>query len=220
MQNNHESITLHYAKTGQGCPLILLHGNGETHEIFQKAINKLNKNFTVYAIDSRGHGKSTKVDTLNYEEMAEDIYLFIKENQIEKPILYGFSDGGIIALLLSIKYPDILSRAIVSGVNANPNGIKTSWHILFKIYYFFTKSSMFELMLKQPDITKEMLQKITIPVDIIGGSRDMIKKSHMKSIANHINKGTYTLLKGENHSSYVVNSEKIAHIITSKCFEK
>ena len=112
------NINLFYTCTGSGSPLIMLHGNGEDHTIFDEAVALLSKHFTVYAIDSRDHGQSDKVDELHYDDMAEDIRIFIEELGLEKPILYGFSDGGIIGLLLAIKYPELLSKVIGSGVNA------------------------------------------------------------------------------------------------------
>ena len=70
-------ITLEYSKEGTGEPLILLHGNGEDHHIFDKLAEKLKEKFTVYAIDSRNHGKSSMTDDYSYETMAEDIFSFI-----------------------------------------------------------------------------------------------------------------------------------------------
>lgn len=204
---------LYYEKCGDGKPLILLHGNGENHEIFKEAILRLAKHFTVYAIDSRGHGKSSVVNELHYADMAQDICEFISDLHMEPPIVYGFSDGGIIALLMGIYHPKLLSGIIASGVNANPKGIKSLWLNLFKLYYFFTKSPMFRLMLTEPDITAEMLGEIRIPVSIIGGSRDVIKTKHMKWIADNLSDGRFRILNGETHSSYVVHNEKLADII-------
>ena len=97
---------LWYETKGNGQPFILLHGNGESHEIFTVLMNELSKKFSVYAIDSRCHGKSSKTNELSYGLMMEDVASFIKELKLEKPLLYGFSDGGIIGLLLASEYSD------------------------------------------------------------------------------------------------------------------
>ena len=95
---------------GKGRPIVLVHGNGEDHHLFDTEIRQLAEaGFTVYAPDSRGHGKSTLVSDepvteYHYADMAEDIYQFIKELGLKKPALYGHSDGGIIALLLEINH--------------------------------------------------------------------------------------------------------------------
>lgn len=206
-------IKLFYEKTGHGTPLIMLHGNGEDHTIFNKAISILKKHYTVYAIDSRNHGKSDTAGELHYEDMADDIYDFITILNIKKPIIYGFSDGGIIALILAVKHQDILSRIIVSGVNTKPDGLKAIHRLTYKISYFFTKSKRIKMMLTEPNITDDMLKKIKISTVITAGSNDMIRQRHLKHIADCIENSTFTIFKGELHGSYVVNSTKIAEFI-------
>lgn len=211
------NINLFYTCTGSGAPLIMLHGNGEDHTIFDEAVALLSKHFTVYAIDSRDHGQSDKVDELHYDDMAEDIRIFIEELGLEKPILYGFSDGGIVGLLLAIKYPELLSKVIGSGVNVNPEGLVKGWHIIFKIIYFFNRDRKFKMMLTEPNITKEMLSKISIPVFLTGGSKDMIRQEHMKMIAENIPGAKLSILEGEKHGSYIVHNQKIAEVIIEYC---
>ena len=70
-------LKLFYHKEGSGRPVILLHGNGEDHTIFDVAIRDLARSYTVYALDSRAHGKSDPVPSLTYREMAEDVAAFI-----------------------------------------------------------------------------------------------------------------------------------------------
>lgn len=206
-------INLYYEKTGTGVPLIMLHGNGEDHTIFNKATAVLKKHFTVYAIDTRGHGKSSPVDELHYEDMANDVYEFICKLNLEKPIVYGFSDGGIVALILAIKHPEAISRIVASGVNTQPNGLNTINLLIYKITYFFTRAKRIKLMLTEPNITNTQLNNIKIPVSVTGGSKDMIKQSHLKHIADNIPNSALTIFNGELHGSYVVNSTKIADFI-------
>ena len=130
------NVELYYEKYNKGKPIILLHGNQETHDIFDKLIEKLKINYEVYAIDSRCHGKSENPKEISYNLMCEDIMQFIKELKIEKPILYGFSDGGIIGLLVAIKEPNLLSKLIISGANINPDVFTATNLLLTKIVYF------------------------------------------------------------------------------------
>ncbi len=214
-----KDIELYYEQYGMGRPLILLHGNGEDHTIFQEAIAILAHHFTIYALDSRGHGNSSKVKTLHYEDMADDVYQFIDTLQLEKPILYGFSDGGIIALLVALHHQEILSRIIVSGVNVNPKGLKAKWRYLFRLCYWITRSAQLKLMLEEPHIPYQTLENITIPVDILAGKKDMIASTHLVGIRNHLSKGNLTIFPKETHGSYVIHSEKIAHFILEKVKE-
>ena len=103
-------LKLFYHKEGSGRPVILLHGNGEDHTIFDVAMKDLARSYTVYALDSRSHGKSDPVPTLTYREMAEDVAAFIRQQGLEKPALVGFSDGGVVALLVAPRWPDLPGR--------------------------------------------------------------------------------------------------------------
>jgi pimeloyl-ACP methyl ester carboxylesterase len=208
-----KDINLFYEKTGQGKPIILLHGNGESHKIFDKLTMQLSENFTVYAIDSRGHGKSTRVRELDYSIMAEDIVEFIRVLNIEAPALYGFSDGGILGLLIAARYPQLLSKLIISGANVHPNGLKISYIKIFRMIYKITKSSKYKLMLTQPNISDGELKKIKIDTLVLAGSNDLIDEEHTKHIAESIPKSTLKIVVGESHSSYVVHSTKLYEIM-------
>lgn len=213
------NININYEVCGQGSPIILLHGNQETHEIFDKLIEKMQVNYTVYALDSRCHGKSDNPDKISYNLMAGDTIAFIKKLKISKPILYGFSDGGIVGLLIAIKEPDILSNLIISGANITPDETTKLDTILTKLFYFFTKNKLIKMMLDEPNIPLEDLQRITIPVHVLAGEKDVIRLNHTKLIADNIKNSTLEIVKGENHGSYIIHSDKIYGII-KKYLEK
>ena len=213
MNINVNDINLYYEIYGKGTPIILVHGNGETHQIFDVLIDKLKDNYTVYAVDSRCHGKSQKTEKISYELMAQDMIEFIKKLKINKPIFYGFSDGGIIGLLIAIKEPKLLSKLIVSGANLNPNGISKVILILSKIVYFVTRNKLVRMMVKEPNISIKDLEKINIPTYVLAGKKDVIKEEHTRLIAENIKNSTLEIVPKENHSSYIVHSEKIYNII-------
>ena len=215
MRINVKGLELYYRVSGQGNPIVLLHGNGQDHTIFRVLIKKLSKSFTVYAIDSRDHGKSGKVQFLDYMSKMEDVAEFIRVLEVHKPIVYGFSDGGIIGLLLAIHHPDLLSKLIISGANINPDGVKRFFFVLMKIGYFFTRSNKLKLMLTQPDIPEEDLFTITTPTLVLAGRHDVIKESHTKLIASSISGSVLRILPGESHTSYVLHNEKLYGIIKS-----
>lgn len=207
------NINLYYEKSGIGKPLLLLHGNGETHKIFDKAMPLLAEHFTVYAIDSRGHGQSDAVLEYHYDDFAEDIKCFIDELKLERPILYGFSDGGIIGLLIAAKYPQLLSQLIISGANTMPDGIRTGWLRLFQCINAIVKDPKMTMMLIEPNITTEMLRRIVVPTMVLAGSRDMVKRSHTEYIADSIPNSKLCILRGEGHGSYVLHRTKIVNLI-------
>lgn len=114
-------VRLFYEKQGTGKPLILLHGNEEDHRIFDEAIELLKKHYTVYAVDSRGHGQSDKVLEYHYLDMAKDIQEMIEQLELKDVSLMGSSDGAIIGLLIGSLYPKLVDHLILAGVNVKPN---------------------------------------------------------------------------------------------------
>ena len=197
---------------GEGKPLIMLHGNGEDSTIFSEVVERLSLNNELILVDSRGHGRSSDAP-LHYEAMALDIIMLIKHLGLNKPIIYGFSDGGIIALIIAIKCPNLLKRAIISGANINPRGLSEWLLIKGKISYLFKKNNLTGLMLKEPNIKPSDLNKIKIPINLIVGEHDCIKKSHTMLIHNSIKDSTLEIVPGENHSSYIIKNPKLYDVL-------
>ena len=101
---------------GKGRPLLMIHGNGEDHTIFDEAVQCLKDEFACYLIDSRGHGQSTPVEQLHYSDMADDLVLLMEKLDLKEVVFYGFSDGGIVGLLAAMKTERIRT---LSGSNAH-----------------------------------------------------------------------------------------------------
>ncbi len=200
---------LFYEKTGQGNPLLLLHGNGEDHTIFDALTPLLEETHTVYAIDSRGHGESNPTEDYHYDAMADDIAELITSLEIERPAIFGFSDGGIIGILLALHYPKLVSKLIVSGVNLNPHGLKQTCLFKIKQHYRKTNSPLERMMLEEPQIDPLSLAKIQIPVLVTAGSKDIVKPAHTKLIADKLPFSQLEILQEEDHGSYIIHSSKL-----------
>ena len=205
-------IQLYYQKTGRGRPLIMVHGNSEDHTIFDAAVNVLKDHFTCYAIDSRGHGQSSPCRELHYDDMAQDMIAFMTELDLENVVFYGFSDGGIVGLLAARQCRRI-TDLIVSGANISTKGCKLSFRLLLRGMSIGKRDPMIELMQKEPDIDPAQLSAIRVPTLVLAGSKDLIRESETRLIAESIPGARLRILKGEKHGSYIVHSTKIAAII-------
>ena len=213
------NVNLYYEVAGSGAPLVMVHGNGETHAIFDKAVPLLAEHFTCYLLDSRGHGQSQPVTEYHYEDMAEDVFQFIQALHLEHVTYYGFSDGGIIGLLLAGKHPKLLEKMIISGANTRPDAVVKRIVRLFKVINFLHKNPLFELILTEPHITKEQLQAIETPTLVLAGSKDLVLEEDTRFIAESIPHATLRILPGESHTSYIVHKEKIAELILDYCLK-
>lgn len=207
------SQVIYYEREGEGSPVILLHGNGEDHTIFDELFDELKKTHTVYAMDSRNHGMSGICQAMSYDDLATDVVNMIEGLQIDRPILVGFSDGGIVALLVAINHSELISKIVVCSANLSPKGIKLAAHRAIKKQYKKDKSPITAMMLTGPDIKLSDLAKISVPAVVLAGSNDCIKESETKAIADGINNSKLYILPGEDHSSYVIHSTKILEYI-------
>lgn len=203
-------IQLHYIEQGQGEPLILLHGNGESCDYFEHQIPCFSENYRVIAIDTRGHGQSPRGEKpFTIVQFAEDLHDFMDEKGIDKAILLGFSDGGNIALTFALKYPERVERMIVDGANLFPSGVRPLYQwpieIGYRIAKLFAKKAekakqnaeMLGLMVNEPHIEPSELAALTMPVLVVAGTKDMIKEKHTRLIYKSLPNAQLCLLEGD-----------------------
>ena len=205
-------IRLFYEKTGTGRPLVMVHGNGEDHTIFDKASEILREEYTCYLVDSRGHGQSSEVTELHYDDMADDMVRFMEQLDLRDVVFYGFSDGGIIGVLAAAR-SDRIRTLIVSGTNLTPDGVKPALRLLIRAMYFFKKDPKLTLMLNEPHIGDDLLKSITARTLVLAGSKDLVSEKQTRHIAEMIPGAELRILKGEGHGSYIVHKDKIGEII-------
>lgn len=208
-------IELYYEKTGQGRPLIMVHGNGEDHTIFDEAVGVLKENYTCYTVDSRGHGQSSPCKELHYKEMAQDMIAFMTELDLEDVAFYGFSDGGIVALLVAMNCSRV-TNLVVSGANITTKGTKLWFRLWLKGMSIRKKDPLIELMKNEPFISTAELSAIKVKTLVTAGRRDLIREEETRAIAEAIPQARLMILKGETHGSYIVHSTKIADILTKE----
>jgi pimeloyl-ACP methyl ester carboxylesterase len=113
-------IEIYYEAQGAGHTVLMLHGGIMDHQSWGNQIGPLSAHFRVLAPDTRAHGRSGDTDEpLSYAVFAEDWVALLRELNIEKASLVGFSDGGCTGLLLATKYPDLVDRLVLIGTPYN-----------------------------------------------------------------------------------------------------
>ena len=203
-------IRLHYKEKGEGQPLILLHGNGESCDYFEHQIDCFSDDYRVIAVDTRGHGQSPRGNKpFTIKQFAEDLHDFMDEKGIEKAILLGFSDGGNIALTFALKYPERVEKLILNGANLFPSGVKSRYQWPIEIGYRIAKrfarksekamknAEMLGLMVNEPNIASAELARLEMPVLVVAGTKDMIKESHTRLIYNSLPNAQLAILSGD-----------------------
>jgi pimeloyl-ACP methyl ester carboxylesterase len=199
-------INLYYETYGEGKPLVLLHGNGGSIRGSSSRIEYLKNSFKVIAVDSRAHGKSLDPgSTLTYSQMANDVATLLDSLKIDSAFVFGQSDGGILGLLLAIHHPKKVARIAGFGANIFPGSKAVYAEIdqLVRDSLKVTKDKqtikMYSLLANQPNIGASDLKKITCPVLIMCGDRDVIRPEHSLEIFRNISNCNLFIMPGATH---------------------
>ena len=203
-------IQLHYAEKGSGEPLILLHGNGESSEYFARQTEYFSQRYRVIAPDTRGQGRSPRGSgEFSISRFADDLRDFMDELGIGSADILGFSDGGNIALTFALRCPSRVRKLILNGANLFPAGVRRSVQLPIELGYRIASLSaghsekarrnaeLLGLMVKEPNIRPEQLKALGMPVQVIAGTRDMIKRSHTQLIYDSLPNARLVLLEGD-----------------------
>jgi pimeloyl-ACP methyl ester carboxylesterase len=218
-------VTIYYEIYGQGQPLLLLHGNGGSIASRANVIGALSKKYKVIAIDSRCHGKSgCMAGDLDYDMMANDIYLLLNEMHVDSAFIWGHSDGGIIGLIMAYKYPEKVKKLLVSGANVVPDSTALQPELveMMKMYPRISDTlvqKQIRLMIFHPNIKWEQLAQIKAPVLVMAGDRDAVRNEHTLHIFESIPNSQLCIVPGATHFFFNEQPELFNYYFTN-FFEK
>jgi pimeloyl-ACP methyl ester carboxylesterase len=210
-------IQLYYETYGKGTPLLFLHGNGGSINDFAYQIPYFAKHFKVIAVDSRAHGNSTDSrDSLSYEMMADDFNALLDSLHLDSCYVLGWSDGGIVGLLLSIRHPEKVKKLAITGANLWPDTSAVDpWAYQQTVSEIDSlsklpvtpeiknKLKLAKLLLHEPHISIQQLNTITCPTLVMAGDHDVILPKHTLLIAESIPRSTLWILPNCGHATLI-----------------
>jgi len=201
-------INIYYERYGKGAPLLMLHGNGGSMEAFRNQIPFFAAYYQVIAMDSRLQGKSGgSPDTISYGLMAADACALLDHLQIDSACVLGWSDGGINGLLMATSCPGKVKRLAISGANTVPDSaalpaadIQAMREYVAQTGHFSPQSiALNQMMLDEPNIPFQALGRISCPVLVMAGDRDIIKPEHTVKIFQAIPSASLCIFPGAHH---------------------
>src|SRR5262245_55413311 len=116
---------------GSGPPLLLLHGNPQTHVMWHRIAPRLARDFTVVAPDLRGYGDSSKPPTTPDHEpyskraMARDQVAVMRQLGFERFAVVGHDRGGRVAYRLALDHPQHVSK--LATLDILPGSLASVW---------------------------------------------------------------------------------------------
>lgn len=217
-------VKLYYEVYGEGEPLLMIHGNGESFICFENQVEEFSKHFKVILVDCRGRGNSSyqKGVELTFDLLVEDITLFLEKLKIQKTSILGWSDGGIIGIALAIKHPEKVNKLVMSGANIFPEGA---------IHFEDLKKSTIDLEnnntnhendlaidlnnldIKYPTLNFNDLNVIKSKTLVIAGDHDEIKGEHTLKIYESIPNAQLAILPNSSHSVLIENPKLFNKIV-------
>jgi pimeloyl-ACP methyl ester carboxylesterase len=204
---------------GEGNPLLFIHGNGGSIKNFTKQIPYFSGKYKVIVADSRAHGKSIDpADSVSYELMADDYAALLEAMKIDSACVIGWSDGGIIGLLMAIRHPEKVKKLAITGASLRPDTTAVPqeiWDMVTPRYNQLKakpdknerekgRYKLLTLLVEHPRIPLSDLQKISCPTLVIGGDHDVIKEEHTLEIYKNIPNAYLWILPNSGHSTPIV----------------
>jgi len=220
------SVKLYYEITGEGEPLLLLHGGLGGSDHFSKIIPSLSGSFRVITVDRRGHGRSyDNGEPYTYATMADETAAFLDHLQLDSVNILGFSDGGVVGYHLASTYPNKVRKLAAVGANFRVDGLTEETIDFMKnrltpenlsevfpeieLKYtatnpqpenfaaFVTRSHA--LWLRDPYLTEEQMSGIQAPVLFIVGENDAVRIEHVLLMRTLVEHSQMCVLPGATH---------------------
>ncbi len=221
---------LYYQVGGTGDALLMLHGNGEDSDLFAKQFPFFTKQFRVFALDTRGHGRSDLgVERLTFKQIAEDILALLEKEQIQRVHVLGFSDGGNLGLYLAAHHPERVASLIAMGANYEADGLTDACNEETLERYEellalpdtdpekIQRLCIHNLMLEELDLSAETLRSIQAPTMLLAGEFDLIRDDQTEAMHRLIPGSQKYIVPGGNHG-FFVDDPKVLELLAKKFY--
>jgi pimeloyl-ACP methyl ester carboxylesterase len=113
-------MILNAIQSGEGPPVVLLHGLFGSARNFGAIQRALAPRFRVIALDMRNHGDSPHAPGMRYPAQAADVRETLHALGVEQAAIVGHSMGGKAAMALALTAPEIVGRLLVSDIAPVP----------------------------------------------------------------------------------------------------
>lgn len=219
-------IRMYYEIYGHGKPLLLIHGGGSTIQTsFDRVIPLFAKDHQLICVELQAHGRTDdRTSPISFEQDADDVAALLKNLNIGKTDIFGFSNGANTALQMAIRHPELCHKIIAGSPLLKKNGA-------FPQFWEFMKTGTFEQMPQPykdeflkvtPDSTKLMnmykkcaermlnfkefsddqIKSIKVPVLLVNGDQDVATSEHIVAMSKLIPDCQLAIIPG-GHGAYI-----------------
>jgi pimeloyl-ACP methyl ester carboxylesterase len=203
---------------GGGEPVLLLHGGLSDSELMLDSIEPaIGGRFRLLAFDRRGHGRTKDTDAaFHYDEMASETVEVIEKLVAGPAHLVGWSDGGIVSLVVALRRPDLVRSLVLVGTNYHFDGMvpmdpgSGSIPEILRARYAerspdgvehlpLVLQKSFAMFATEPTFTTQDLRKITARALVLVGDDDLMTLGHTASLYEALPAGQLAVVPGSSH---------------------
>ncbi len=219
---------------GEAEPLLLLHGGLTDSDLVLDAIGgPLAERFAVVAYDRRGHGRTADTEApFHYADMADEV-VSVLERVVGGPAhLVGWSDGGVVALHVALRRPDLVRRLVLVGVNFHVDGMRpleldegSALVARITAAYgehspdgpehfetFFGKSVA--MVTAEPMMTRADVARVSAPTLVLVGDDDIVDLGHTCALYESLPAGQLAVVPGASHLVLAEKPAEVARLVT------
>jgi pimeloyl-ACP methyl ester carboxylesterase len=214
--------------------VLVLHGGlSNSDELLNPIGAALGERWRVVAFDRRGHGRTRDTEApFHYEDMATET-IGVLEAVVGGPAhLVGWSDGGIVALLVALRRPDLARRLVLIGANFHFDGLRPLdvapdsplFAMLQSAYaerspdgaeHFETMAAKaFTLFATEPTLTVAELARIVAPALVLVGDDEPIELSHTCALYESMPAAQLAVIPGSSHLVPMEKPADVCRVIT------
>jgi len=221
-------------------PLVLLHGGGDTIQTsFGHVLSELARDRQVIAFEQQGYGHTADIPDrpFTFEQSADDLAALLRYLHVGHADLFGFSNGGTIALHAAIRHPHLVRKLVIaSAFFKRDGGTPAFWSMVERVQpkdipqelqdaylaaalhpenmeMFFRKGT--QRMRDFQDIPDESMRGIQSPALIIAGDLDIVRPEHAVEQYRLIANSRLAILPDTGHMSVMSRSAWLVPMVKS-----
>jgi len=226
-----------YEWENNGEALVLFHGGlSQTSHWDSYLLPAFEDEFHIFAYDRTGHGFSgDRAGSLHFDYQVQEAIAYLETIVQEPAHLIGYSDGGIIALLVALQRPDLVRSIITLGANFHHSGTLPlpdfDGVISPEDQAEYNETSpdapetlatkikrMIDIWRSEPALTTAELANIQCPVLVMAGDDDVIRHNHTIELFESIPLGQLAIIPGTSHQ-FIKEKPALAQLLMREFLE-
>jgi pimeloyl-ACP methyl ester carboxylesterase len=233
---NAGGVHTYYEVSGEGEPVVMLHGGLATAESWAMQVPALAERYRVYVPERRGHGRTPDVGgPITYEMMAADTAAFLDAAGTGATHLVGWSDGAVVGMLVALRRPELVRKLVVIGQYFNADGEVPEWQAFFdswgsnppkglhEVYdrvspdgpehFPVVLEKMLRMWHEEPDITLSELAGVRAPTLVMQGDDDIVEVEHSAALVATLPDAQLAVVPGSSHIAPKEKPELVNRLI-------